>query len=137
MCEALGALCSRFINQNVDTLEGTSGLNSSSEMEVDIDNSETEQQNTFQKFLPRLLKKLELTVSNKHGKEQTHLTEILSAVCLQAMLGSFMTNTVLNTFDKVLNSTNNWTQYRIARSASRFVDKFLFLLQQHLFLDEF
>lgn len=119
MCETLGALCSRFVNQNSDHLDNTAGPSFSSRMDVDVDKSETEKQNTFQIFLPRLLKKLELTVNSKHGKEQTHLAEILSAVCLQSMLGSFMPSTILSTFDKVLHTTNNWTQYRIARSASR------------------
>lgn len=115
MCETLGALCSRFINQNLD-LDTVNESDASAKMDVDTESGE---QNTFQVFLPRLLKKLESTANAKHGKEQTQLTELLSAVCLQSMLGSFMSSAVLSTFDKVLQSTNNWTQYRIARSASR------------------
>lgn len=120
MCETLGALCSRFISRKAVQSNSTDEANTSTRMDVDDDDDDSNEPNTFQILLPRLLKKLESTVSSKHGKEQTQFVETLSAVCLQAMLASFMPSNILNTFEKVLNAANNWTQYRIARSASRY-----------------
>lgn len=77
-------------------------------------------QNAFLNLLPRLLKKLEAIVEGGSIKDdEVQLIEILSAVCLQSMLGIFMPKHILDTFERVLNATQYWTQYRIARSASR------------------
>lgn len=71
-----------------------------------------------------MLHKLETIVTAtdnvQFDKDQVRFVEILSAVCLQAMLGSFMPPRVLGVFDKVFARTSYWTQYRIARSASRY-----------------
>lgn len=73
----------------------------------------------FQELLPNLLRKLETIVDNNFHKDQVRFVEILSAVCLQSMLGNFMPQNVIDVFDKVSLVTSCWTQYRIARSASR------------------
>lgn len=109
MCETLGALCSQFCNNKYSMAIP----NGSSDMIVDEPN------NPFQQLLPNLLKKLETIVSNNFDKDQVRFVEILSAVCLQSMLGHFMPQNVIDVFDKVALVTSYWTQYRIARSASR------------------
>lgn len=93
-------------------------------MDIDVDEqidvAAAPAPNAFLQLLPRLLKKLESIVDGDSIKDDdVQLIEILSAVCLQAMLGSFMPKHILDTFDRVLNATQYWTQYRIARSASR------------------
>ncbi len=75
--------------------------------------------NPFQQLLPNLLRKLETIVDKNFDKDQVRFVEILSAVCLQSMLGHFMPQNVIDVFDKVSLVTSYWTQYRIARSASR------------------
>lgn len=85
---------------------------------MDVDESANDG-STFQKLLPRLLKKLEKIVTSDVQKSEIQLIELLSAVCLQAMLGYVMPRNVQEIFEKVLQATNYWSQYRIARSASR------------------
>lgn len=109
MCETLGALCSQFCNKKFSSL----GQNY-----IDL-----EKQNPFQQILPSLLRKLEIIVDrNAADKDEKNVrfAEILSAVCLQSMLGCFMSQRVLDVFDKVFAVSSHWTQYRIARSASRY-----------------
>lgn len=109
MCETLGALCSQFCNNKYSV----SPCTGPSDMNVDEPN------NPFQQLLPSLLRKLESIVVNSFDKDQVRFVEILSAVCLQSMLGHFMPQNVIEVFDKVALVTSYWTQYRIARSASR------------------
>lgn len=73
----------------------------------------------FHEMLPRLLKRLDTIVGSNFSKDQVPVVETLSAVCLQSMLGSFIPIKVHHTFERVIKATNHWTQYRIARSASR------------------
>lgn len=117
MCETLGALCSQFYHERFD-LSAPRPTN-----QMDIDEPSTP--NAFQQLLPRLLEKVESIVDNNEIDKQVQLVEILSAVCLQSMLGYFMPKHVLDIFENVLNATNHWTQYRIARSASRYGQHFL------------
>lgn len=111
MCETLGALCSQFCNNKYSAATS----NGSADMIMNID----EPNNPFQQLLPNLLRKLEAIVSNNFDKNQVRFVEILSAVCLQSLLGHFMPQNVIDVFDKVALVTSYWTQYRIARSASR------------------
>lgn len=76
-------------------------------------------ENYFKKHLSTLFKKLEFLVEGNISEGQIHLIEVLSAVCLQSMMGSFIPQNVLALFDKVTNRVHEWAQYRIARSASR------------------
>lgn len=110
MCETLGALCSQFCNKKFST----SQTNTTNAMDVDP------MANPFQKLLPNLLFKLECIVDAEFDEDHIRFVEILSAVCLQSMLGCFMPQRVLDVFDKVFRVTSYWTQYRIARSASRY-----------------
>lgn len=121
MCETLGALCSQFYDEKSERLP----IDSHS-MDVDEPMSTlATTPNAIQQLLPRLLQKLESIVKNNFVNEQVQLVEILSAVCLQSLLGHFMPKHVLDVFENVLRATNYWTQYRIARSASRYGQHFL------------
>lgn len=89
-------------------------------MEVDDDNDDVfRPTNAFHQMLPNFLKKLDAIANACLGKDQVQIVETLSAVCLQSMLGTFLPVKVIHTFERVLKCTNNWSQYRIARSASR------------------
>lgn len=104
-------------------------------MEIDAD-EQTAAPNAFLQLLPRLLKKLESIVASDSIKDDdVRLIELLSAVCLQSMLGTFMPKHILDTFGRILNATQYWTQYRIARSASRqakfYKHKSLYITQGH------
>lgn len=92
---------------------------SSSSMEVDDEDDVFRPKSGFYEILPKLLKKLDAISNTTINKDQVQIVETLSAVCLQSMLGTFLPVKVLHTFDRVLKATNHWTQYRIARSASR------------------
>lgn len=117
MCETLGALCSHFCN-NKFTYTTSLETQNIDAMDTSDSQSRTEA-NPFHSLLPQLLKKLEKTVANSYDKDQKHFVEILSAVCLQSMLGYFMPQFMMDIFDKVCLVSTPWTQYRIARSASR------------------
>lgn len=87
---------------------------------MDVDEDDVfRQTSAFHQMLPKLLKKLDSIAGGTISKEQVPIVETLSAVCLQSMLGTFLPVKVLHTFERVLKATNHWTQYRIARSASR------------------
>lgn len=127
MCETLGALCSQFFHERSDPCSIDQPASSSNQpIKMEIDEPLTPASNAFQHLLPRLLKKLESIVESNFQKgEEVQLIETLSAVCLQSMLGYFMPKNVLDVFEKVLKATNYWSQYRIARSASRYGHHFL------------
>uniref|UniRef100_A0A182YD83 Integrator complex subunit 7 n=1 Tax=Anopheles stephensi TaxID=30069 RepID=A0A182YD83_ANOST len=74
-----------------------------------------------------LVRKLETLAKSgaELDKEKTNIVELLAAICMQAMLGSFMPDNVIAIFLQLLHTTNPWTQYRIARSASRYGQHFL------------
>lgn len=116
MCETLGALCSQFCNNKYSSHDRGDRLIMQDAMDVD------QPTNPFQLLLPNLVRKLESIVDGEFDIDQVRFVEILSAVCLQSMLGYFMPQRVLDVFDKVFKVTSHWSQYRIARSASRYVD---------------
>lgn len=131
MCETLGALCSQFYHERFDLFK-MDLIPPQPANQMDIDDpqaiprtAELAALNAFQQLLPRLLQKLESIVDNDEIEQQVQLVEILSAVCLQSMLGYFMPKHVLQVFENVLTAANHWTQYRIARSASRYGQHFL------------
>lgn len=114
LCETLGALGSQYIKQTIDKSFAIADADS---METDEDDI-FRPNSIFHELLPKLLKKLESICTN-FNKEHVPIIETLSAVCLQSMLGTFIPVKVFQTFQGVLNTVNHWTQYRIARSASR------------------
>lgn len=131
MVETLGALCSQFYlnehgNATLDTTQTT-------DISMDIDR-DTKDPNPFNALLPQLLRKMEAMCEVGCEKPNSHFIEILSAVCLQAMLGHFMPQRVIDIFEKVFKATkNHWMRYRIARSASRYGHHFLAAqIYQHL-----
>lgn len=118
ICETMAALCSHFMK---DRYQNISMKLSPEAMEID----ENGAGNPFHELLPSLLKRLEVLVSPKFQEKDTHFIEILSAVCLQSMMGFHMTREMYDVFKKVLAVVNNWSQYRIARSASRYGHPFI------------
>lgn len=88
-------------------------------METDQEDDVFRPTSAFHEMLPKLLKKLDAIANTTISEDQVQIVETLSAVCLQSMLGTFLPVKVLHTFDRLLRTTNHWTQYRIARSASR------------------
>lgn len=109
MCETLGALCSQF-----------------SSIKFSIIEENQLKKSPFNEILPQLLRKLEKLAEDDSTKvDQSHFIEILSAVCLQTLLGCLLTPQILEIFEKVTKSTNSWSQYRIARSASRYGQHYL------------
>lgn len=117
LCETLGALGSQYMKQAIDAsfpLQTDSNV-----MEVDDEDDIFRPRSAFHEMLPRLLKKLDGIANTTIDNDQVQIVETLSAVCLQSMLGTFLPVKVLHTFDRVIKATNHWTQYRIARSASR------------------
>lgn len=118
VCETIAALCSHFMKDRFLNI----GLKSSPDA-MKIDNSGT--RNPFHELLPSLLKRLENLVVPTFNPKDAHFIEILAAICLQSMMGFHMTREMHDVFGKVLKVVNNWSQYRIARSASRFGHPFI------------
>lgn len=78
----------------------------------------------FQQLLPSLLRRLDTLIDVYHTDDVRQI-EILAAVCLQAMLGCVMPQRALDCFERLMRHANFWTQYRIARSASRYGHHYL------------
>lgn len=115
LCETLGALGSQYMKQTIDRLFVNIESNS-----MDTDEDDTfRPTSAFHQTIPKLLNKLDSIVSTNFNKDHIQVVETLSAVCFQSMLGTFLPIKVYHTFERVLKATNHWTQYRIARSASR------------------
>lgn len=114
ICEALGAVCSSFARYYVFSLE----------------QSADELENPYEIILPSILKKLESYVT-LHGcnRDDSAIVELLCSICLQSLLGSYMTERIMRVFSHILQTSDCWTQYRIARSSSRYVCFFFFLLK--------
>lgn len=108
-------------------------LNDSNTMEIDQEDDVFRPTSAYHDMLPKLLKKLDAISNATITEDQVQIVETLSAVCLQSMLGTFLPVNVLHTFDRVLRATNHWTQYRIARSASRSVIRPILMLLEALF----
>jgi integrator complex subunit 7 len=80
--------------------------------------------NPFHNLLPNIVKKLEIIAAN-FDKNQTQTVELLSAICFQSSIGYVMPTQILNAVEKVLRKVNCWSQYKIARSASRYGHHFM------------
>lgn len=135
LCETLGALGSQYIKQAIDSsfpilADDSNGMDVDKDADTDAkkkdgvndddDDDVFRPKSAFHQMLPKLLKKLDsIASSGPISKDQVAIVETLSAVCLQSMLGTFLPVKVLHTFERILKATNHWTQYRIARSASR------------------
>lgn len=118
ICETMAALCSHFMKDRFQNMAKSTLADS-----MDVDEVPTG--NLFHELLPSLLKRLENLVAPKFQPKDAHFVEILAAVCLQSMMGFHMTPEMHEVFNKVLLNINHWSQYRIARSASRFGHPFI------------
>lgn len=112
ICETLAALCSHYMKDKYQNVAKKMNLDA-----MEIDDSSI---NPFHELLPSLLKRLENLVHPKYDPKSAHFIEILAAVCLQAMMGFHITKEMHDVFMKLIKVLNHWSQYRIARSASRY-----------------
>uniref|UniRef100_A0A1A9ZG24 Integrator complex subunit 7 n=1 Tax=Glossina pallidipes TaxID=7398 RepID=A0A1A9ZG24_GLOPL len=110
ICEALGSLCSHF---QLSKFGPSSDSN-------DVEHKGTKQTNPILKNLLLVMRKLSTAVESASADDNSRTVEILSAVALQALMGCFMPTPIMKTFEEILSKSNGWTQYRIARSASRY-----------------
>lgn len=78
----------------------------------------------FHHLLPSLLRRLDILIEQFHAGDLRQI-EILSAVCLQAMLGCAIPQRVIDSFERLIQRANFWTLYRVARSASRYGQHYL------------
>lgn len=113
ICETMAALCSHFMK---DRYQNTAMKIPSDAMDVD----DVAAENPFHELLPSLLKRMENLVHPKFNPKDARFIETLAAVCLQSMMGFHVTREMHDVFGRVLCVVNNWSQYRIARSASRY-----------------
>ncbi|XP_005178900.1 integrator complex subunit 7 [Musca domestica] len=120
MCEALGSLCSYF-----QLRKFAAPTTASEGEEMETDQTKEQRTNPVLKNLLLIMRKLTTTIERVSHEEPSHTVEILSAVALQAMMGCFIPTKVMSTFDAIINKSNQWTQYRIARSASRYGQHYL------------
>lgn len=90
-----------------------------------LKNSSDDSPDPFNELLLKLLKRLESLAHPKFNEKDSHFIEILAAVCLQSMMGFHLTKQMYDIFTNVLNSVSSWTQFRIARSASRYGHHFI------------
>ena len=118
ICETMAALCSHFMKDRYQNIAVKL-----SPMSMEIDDVPTG--NPFHELLPSLLKRLDNLVVPKFQPKDAHFIEILAAVCLQSMMGFHVTREMHDVFNRVLKVLNHWSQYRIARSASRFGHPFI------------
>uniref|UniRef100_A0A1Q3G3H8 Integrator complex subunit 7 n=1 Tax=Culex tarsalis TaxID=7177 RepID=A0A1Q3G3H8_CULTA len=110
VCEALGAVCSSFSRDYVFALEQSAG----------------ELENPYKIILPSILKKFESYVTRQTwDRDDSAIVELLGSICLQSTLGSYMTERMMRVFSKILQTADCWTQYRLARSSSRYGQHFL------------
>lgn len=105
-CETMAALCSHYKKNRYL-------------------NNESDDTNPLNELLPKLLQRLESITTPKFNEKDSHFVEILAAVCLQSMMGFHLSKKMYETFKQVLRAVSFWSQYRIARSASRFGHHFI------------
>lgn len=118
ICETMAALCSHFMKARYQNISFKSSADA-----MDVDDAGAG--NPFHELLPSLLKRLENLVLPKFNPKDSHFLEILASVCLQSMMGFHMTREMHDVFNKMFRIINNWSQYRIARSASRYGHPFI------------
>lgn len=105
-CETMAALCSLYKKNR-------------------FLHNEADDSNPLNELLPKLLKRFESLVHPKFHTKDSHFIEILAAVCLQSMMGFHLSREMYDIFNNVLRAVSTWTQFRIARSASRFGHHFI------------
>lgn len=97
----------------------------STSMDVDPHRMLGKKMNPVSECLPQILKKMDTIIDGELQPHSVQIVEILSAVVLQSIIGSFMPKGILDVFDRISTTINCWSQYRIARSASRYGQHFL------------
>ncbi|XP_059616371.1 integrator complex subunit 7 [Phlebotomus argentipes] len=115
ICETFAALCSQF---------STNRFGVSGEERMDVDEGQSGK-NPIHALLPDILRKLSFLVDKGLAEKNVQFIEIMTAVCLQSHLGVLIPESVFSVLEKVVNAISCWSQYRIARSASRYGHHFL------------
>lgn len=107
------------MNQTFDKAFGNNDLDA---METDelTDLKSLRAKSAFIAIVPRLLHKFESFIKGGLRPELSRVIETLSAVCFQAMIGVYLPIKMQRVLERVLDVTSEWSQYRIARSASRY-----------------
>lgn len=79
------------------------------------------------KYIPSILEHVIYIKEQRNisSKEISRIIEILSAITLQSSMGCFMAAEIVELFIRVIKLSELWTQYRIARSASRYGQHYL------------
>lgn len=118
LSESLAALGSQYMNQTLDRAFADEHADA---MEADAasDLRALRNRSAFIAIMPKLMHKLEAIVKGGVRPELNRVIETLSAVCFQAMLGVYMPIKMQRVLERVSDITSEWSQYRIARSASR------------------
>ncbi|XP_055713590.1 integrator complex subunit 7 [Phlebotomus papatasi] len=120
ICETFAALCSQFSsNRFAPIVPGGSG-----DERMDVDEG-LPGKNPIHNLLPDILRKLLFLVDKGLAEKNVQFIEIMTAVCLQAHLGVLIPENVFNGLERVIAAISWWSQYRIARSASRYGHHFL------------
>lgn len=73
----------------------------------------------FIALIPKILHKFETFIKGGYKSDLNRVIETLSAVCFQSMIGAYLPHKMQRILESVLDVTSEWSQYRIARSASR------------------
>ncbi|GAB0091802.1 Integrator complex subunit 7 [Sergentomyia squamirostris] len=118
ICETFAALGSQFTSNKF------SPLLPPYEDRMDVDEASSGQ-NPIHKLLPDILRKLLYLVEKKLADKNVQFIEIMTTVVLQAHLGVLIPDNVSAALETVVSSINCWSQYRIARSASRYGQHFI------------
>ncbi|CAD7091372.1 unnamed protein product [Hermetia illucens] len=123
LCETLAALSSQFQVKRFSIHDPKHEPSTS--MDVDPHRMLGKKMNPVSECLPQILKKMDTIIDGELQPHSVQIVEILSAVVLQSIIGSFMPKGILDVFDRISTTINCWSQYRIARSASRYGQHFL------------
>lgn len=84
-----------------------------------IDLKTLREKSVFIAIIPKILHKFETFIKGGYRSDLNRVIEALSAVCFQSMIGAYLPHKMQRILERVLDVTSEWSQYRIARSASR------------------
>ncbi|XP_055682037.1 integrator complex subunit 7 [Lutzomyia longipalpis] len=119
ICETFAAICSQFSTNKFPALVQPYTPSGIGEERMDVDEGH-EAKNPIHSLLPDILRKLVFLVDKGQAEKNVQFIELMCAVCLQSHLGAAIPENVFNAMERVVGAINCWSQYRIARSASRY-----------------
>lgn len=107
VAEALAAICSQFCIKQFEN-----------------DNSQ-QFENPVHELIWKIVDNIEFLVNSGAWGDNIRIIEVLSAVVFQALIGHQIPREVFMVYDGLMGRINDWSLYRIARSASRFGHHFI------------